>query len=325
MWLLLFVALFIAVAFFLPRYVEVERNMDIQASPKTVFNQINDLHSWSNWSKWNRIDPEMTVQYYNHGVGKLAGYKWESKHRQVGNGRLEIVESVKYDSIVIHLSFVENNISKSVFKFNESENGTNVSWSLHVDLKNNPIMRWMGLRMGKSIGRDFEEGLINLNAWSKVMENKGSYVVELTEMDAFKYASIRGNVSFNEISLKMGDMYGQIAFFLEETEAEMAGMPYAIYHLMDDQEIDLECGIPISMLVEGNEVISTGTYEKTKCVTTEYYGDYHELELGHDAIQNWLVKHGFELSDAPLEVYVTDPGLEPNPENWLTRIYYPVN
>lgn len=324
MWVLVIVAIFIAIAFFLPRNIFVERSITIEASPKIVFSQINDLHSWNNWSKWNLIDPEMKIEYSNNGVGVNAGYKWESENKQVGTGSLLILESAKYDSIVVNIDFMEQGAARSVFQFTETKNGTIVNWVLQYDLGNNPASRWMGLMMDKFIRSDFEEGLSRLNALCKILEENKTPIVELENLNEFTFASIRANVSFNEISLKMGEMYVIISAFLATTDAEMAGMPYAIYHLMNGEEIDLECGIPVTNKLVGNDKINTGTYSTTKCATVDFYGDYHLLEQGHTAIQEWIEKRGFTLAGAPVEIYITDPVTEPDPENWLTKIYYPV-
>lgn len=324
-WIVVIAFVFIAIAFLLPKNVFVVRSKTIEASPKTVFNQIVDLHQWNKWSTWNRIDPDMKIEYFNNGVGLNAGYQWESENKQVGNGSLKIIEVAKYDSIVVNLNFMQKGVARSVFYLKETNNGTLVKWTLQNDLGNNPFSRWMGLLMDKFVGTDFEEGLMNLNALCRDLEDEKSYIVELIELNEFTFASVRMKVAFNEISLMMGEMYGQIGAFLESNDIEMAGMPYAIYHLMDGQEIDLECGIPITKIVEGNETIKTGVYTTKLCATVDYFGDYYQLELGHNAVQEWMGRHGFNLVGAPMEIYVSDPGLEPNPENWLTQIYYPID
>ena len=62
----------------------------IDAPAKVVFAQINDLYNWEKWSKWHQIDPEMQLNYINHGVGEGAGYSWESNNRKAGSGQLLI-------------------------------------------------------------------------------------------------------------------------------------------------------------------------------------------------------------------------------------------
>jgi len=74
MWVLLWGALFVAIAYFLPKTLVVERSADIQAPVKTVYAQLIDLHRWDNWSPWKRRGENSSVEYINHGVGAGGGY-----------------------------------------------------------------------------------------------------------------------------------------------------------------------------------------------------------------------------------------------------------
>ena len=324
MWLLFFAALLIAGAYFLPRMVVIERNALIEAPSKVVFSQVNDLHSWEKWSKWNQIDPDMKVDYINHGVGEGAGYTWKSENPGVGNGRLLITESVPYDSIVALLNFDERGDAISVFYFEERDSNTFVTWRLKYDVGYNPAARWMGLIMGSFAGPDFEEGLENLKVVCRVQVQENDFTEELVTLEEFEYASVREEVAFVDVSLKMGDLFAEVSNFLETSNTGVAGMPFAIYHEMDSEVIDLECGIPVSEKVEGTEEINTATYPEQKCAAVDYYGDYRQLEDAHTALQAWIEQHNFKLAGAPLEFYLTDPATEPDPAKWHTRIYYPV-
>lgn len=325
MWILFFFALAITVSYFFPRIVEIKRSAVIEAPAKVVFAQINDLHSWEKWAKWNQIDPDMKIKYINNGVGEQAGYAWESDHQKVGNGKLIITTSVPYDSIVATLNFAGQGDAESVFYFDEqSDSTTLVVWKLRYDVGFNPVARWMGLVMGNIVGPNFRESLENLNVVCKVQVQENSFIEELITLDEFDYASVRQEVPFVEVSLVMGEMYAAISNFTETANVGITGVPFAIYHEMEGETIDLECGIPISEKVEGNEIVTTGTYPKTKCAAVDYYGDYRLLEDAHTALQSWIEERNFKLAGSPIEFYLNDPNTESNPENWHTRICYPV-
>jgi effector-binding domain-containing protein len=324
MWVLFIFALFIAGAYFLPMVAKVERSKTIDASAKVVFAQINDLHSWEKWSKWNQIDPEMKIDFINKGVGEGAGYRWESANKSVGSGELVILESLPYDSIVILFDIKEQGNARSVFLFSEQDSTTLVTWKMDYDVGYNPAARWMGLMLDKYAGPDFEEGLENLNVVCKVQVQENSFIEELEMLQEFNYASIRKEVSFVEVSLQMEEMYEQVSSFIEEKNVGITGSPFAVYHKMEGERIDLECGIPISKLVEGNQTINSAIYPTKQCAVVDYFGDYRQLEDAHTALQSWIEERKFKLAGPPLEFYLTDPEEEPNSEKWHTRIYYPV-
>ncbi len=182
----------------------------------------------------------------------------------------------------------------------------------------------MGLLMESFVGPDFEEGLANLNVVCKVQVQENAFIEELELLKPFYFASVREKVPFVEVSLEMGEMYEVVNNFIESAETGVAGMPFAIYHEMNGEEIDLECGIPVTDLVEGNAQVKTGTFEGVQCATVDYIGDYRQLEDAHTALQSWIEEHRFKLAGPPLEFYMTDAASEPDPEKWLTKIYYPI-
>lgn len=324
MWLLFFFALLIAGAYFLPRITVVERSAVIEAPPKVVFAQVNDLHNWDKWSKWSQIDPEMEVKYINHGVGEGSGYTWESEDTNVGVGKILITESAPYDSIITLINFANEGDAVSKFYFEEQDSTTRLIWEFRYDVGFNPLARWMGLMVGNLVGPDFEESMENLNVVCKVQVQENSLIEELVILEEFDYASVREEVPFVEVGLIMGEMFGRVSNFIESANTGVAGMPFAIYHEMEEQQINLECGIPISQQVEETEVVKTGIYPKTKCAAVDYYGDYRQLEDAHTALQAWIEERRFKLAGAPLEFYLTDPATETDPSKWHTRIYYPV-
>ena len=325
MWMLLIAALFVAAAYFLPQKVYVERELEIQAKPQIVFNQVNDLHNWIKWSKWTMIDPEMEIEYKNHGIGVGGGYEWKSQNKNVGNGKLEITESVKYDSVVVLMDFMKEGTATSRFKFVETESGTFVNWNLVYDVGFNPAGRWMGLMMDKFVGPDFEEGLKNLNTVSSIQTDEKTFQIEISELSPFNFLSIREKVSPEEISAKMGEMYGKIMSIIQKNNLETTGMPYSVYYEMDETQIDVECGIPVTEVIEINEPFKSGTQNALNYAMLQYFGNYNQLENGHAQLQEWIKTHKFRLNGSPIEVYVTDPQDEPSPEKWQTNIYYPIN
>ncbi len=323
-WVLFLFALFIVVAYFLPKVITVERQALIDASKKLVFAQINDLHNWDKWSKWNQLDPEMEIEYQNSGIGENSGYTWHSENKNVGNGSLTILESVKYDSITMVLDFMEQGSADACFYFNKVDSGTNIKWTFKYDVGYNPFQRWMGLLVKKFVGNDFEEGLSNLQTVCKVLVEENAPVIEIGNSPSFNYASIRKTVPWLQISDEMGNLYGQISMFLQKTGSQMGGMPYSVYHSVNTDSIDLECGIPLTIPVEGNNTIKVGNMEAHKCATHDFYGDYNNLPSVHTAIQEWLSERDIKTAGPPMEVYETDPGAEPDPSKWLTKIYYPI-
>ncbi|WP_319230981.1 GyrI-like domain-containing protein [Draconibacterium orientale] len=324
MWVLLWGALFVAIAYFLPKTLVVERSADIQAPVKTVYAQLIDLHRWDNWSPWKRMGENMRVEYINHGVGAGGGYILRNETKESSVASIEIIEANAYSEVTVSLDFMERGEALSSFLLAEKNGGTTVNWALTYDVGNNPFARWMGLLMKKSMATDFDNGLVKLKALCQVIEKENEPVILLDEVPEMNYAGIRETVPFIEVSREMSEMYSEISKFLAQKEIEMAGMPFSMYHLMDEEYIDFECGIPIEAANEGNRTVKVAVFPATTCACLDFYGDYGNLQEGHIAVQKWVEAHGFNLASAPMEIYLTDPQQEPDPAKWITRICYPV-
>ena len=318
------VLLLSVVSFFLPEKIHIERVVKIEAPARIVFNQVNDLYCWDKWSIWNQIDPEMKTEYINGGVGQGAGYRWSSKNRQVGDGKLVITRSLSHDSIVISMDFMEAGLATSYFLFQEENAATTVTWAFDTRLGNNPLARWMGLFFDKMLGPDFEKGLNNLDALCKSVVGEQLPVVEFAFLPETVYAGMKKTVEWETIGDEMGTMYSKISGFLQKNGILATGMPFTIYQSVNAGKIEVECGIPVDREFPSTPEFICGKRVAGKYAFSIHVGNYETLETTHTAIQEWITEHQFTITGGPVEVYVTDPVAEPDPDKWVTNIYYPL-
>ena len=323
--LIIVIVALVLIAYFLPRKVHVERTGSIDAPAKVVFNQVNNLHTWEKWAVWNQMDPNMTINFQNTGIGKNASYTWQSEDPNVGSGKMTITESVPYDSIATEMDFMEHGTATGYFLFDEKDGATNITWGFDSDLGNNPFARWMGLMMDAMLGPDFEKGIENLKVVAETIVQEKRPIVEVVERPAFQFVSLRSEVDLKDISTQMGVMYGQLMNFINKNNLMMTNMPYAIYHKIDGTMIDLECGIPVDKVIEPRGSILAGTMPAETCATADHIGSYSNLEKTHAFIQKWIQNNGFHLNGSPMERYLTDPQKEPDQSKWVTAIYYPID
>ena len=324
MWLLFVFAVFIMSAYFLPQHVKVERSAEIGASPKIVFSQVNDLQNWEKWSNWHITDPDLKTRFTEHGVGENGGVIWNSELDEIGKGKLTIMESAPYDSVVCKIDFPEKRTAEMKFLLNENGKETALTWILICDVGYNPFARWAGLLKNKIVGPDLKAGIDYLNTVCRVLEQEDAMIVELANFGGFEFAAIREKIPFDEVGSRMNEVYQTIGNSVAGTTARISGAPFAVYHEMKSDTIDLECGYPVSKLILPEEPVRTGTFKTAKCARVDYFGHHQNLEEVHTAIQQWVEKHGFKLNGAPVEQYNTDGATEPDPEKWHTKIYYPV-
>jgi uncharacterized protein YndB with AHSA1/START domain len=146
-----------------PDTLRVQRSVRIKAPPEGIFPLISDFHQWRNWSPYEQKDPAMKRTYGGAERGKGAVYAWEGD-KNVGSGRMEILEASAPQKIVIKLDFFKpfEGHNTAEFTMLPQGDGTHVTWLMHgpANLMSRLIQVFMNL--DNMIGKDFETGLANL-------------------------------------------------------------------------------------------------------------------------------------------------------------------
>ena len=146
-----------------PGEFSVTRSASIAAPAPAVFVQVNELKKWEAWSPWAKKDPQMKQTYQGPPAGTGAFTSWVG-NKDVGEGRMTIVESRPAELIRFKLEFLEPfaATNSAEFTFKEQGGRTEVSWSMSG--QNNFIGKAMGVvfDFDRMIGADFEAGLASL-------------------------------------------------------------------------------------------------------------------------------------------------------------------
>jgi hypothetical protein len=97
--------------------------------------------------------------------GKGAVYTWEG-NTDVGQGRMEIAESVPPSKVAIKLDFLKPFETHNIVEFTLEPKGdfTNVTWAMHGPNPYIAKVMQVFFSMDKMVGKDFETGLGNLKA-----------------------------------------------------------------------------------------------------------------------------------------------------------------
>jgi uncharacterized protein YndB with AHSA1/START domain len=148
-----------------PDTFRVQRAASIKAPPEKIFALINDFNRWGAWSPWEKKDPAMKRTFGAKTSGKGAVYAWEG-NKDVGQGRMEIAESVPPSKVALNLDFVKPFAAHNLVEFTLEPKGdaTNVTWAMQGDTPYFAKIIHVFINMDKMVGKDFETGLANLKA-----------------------------------------------------------------------------------------------------------------------------------------------------------------
>lgn len=137
--------------------------------------------------------------------------------------------------------------------------------------------------------------------------------------------SIRDHCKPEALSKKYEEIYAELSALLKKQSLfEMADPPFGIYHSFTVEDVDVEAGIPVRGVPEAEGRMKVMNTYGGKSLCGKFYGSYTKLKEGWDEMMAYMKENGFEPSAPPFEVYITDPGAEPDPSKWLTEIHIPV-
>ena len=148
-----------------PDCFQIQRKTLIHTSPERIFALINDLEQWQQWSPWENKDPAMKRTLSSPSAGKDAFYEW-SGDRNVGQGRMEITESIAPERLTIKLEFIRPFPAHNIVEFLLVPKGewTEIIWDMHGPMPFMSKVMCLFFSMDRMVGPDFETGLNNLKA-----------------------------------------------------------------------------------------------------------------------------------------------------------------
>jgi uncharacterized protein YndB with AHSA1/START domain len=146
-----------------PDTFSVQRATTIKAPPERIFPLINDFHQWASWSPYENKDPAMKRSFGGAASGRGAVYAWEG-NKNVGSGRMEIMDASAPSKIVIKLDFFTPFEGHNTAEFTMLPQGdaTNVTWLIHGPAPFMSKVMQVFINLDNMIGKDFEAGLANL-------------------------------------------------------------------------------------------------------------------------------------------------------------------
>jgi hypothetical protein len=161
------IAIVLILAVTKPARFSVQRATSVRAPPDKIFPLINDFHQWGTWSPYENKDPAMKRSYSGAESGKGAVYAWDG-NKNVGSGRMEILEASVPSKIVIKLDFFKPFEGHNTAEFTMLPQGdatnltTDVTWLMHGPAPFVSKVMQVFMNIDNMIGKDFEIGLANL-------------------------------------------------------------------------------------------------------------------------------------------------------------------
>lgn len=315
---------------------DVAKTKTFNAPAEVVFDNVKDFRNWEKWGPWMEEDADLEITYAEKTEGEGASYSWKSE--LTGDGKMQnlrVIPNKEIDQKIIFNTPMGDSESEIYWRFEaDEEPGTSkVTWGMKGEhsFMAKVFMAFQSEDFETSLGAMYEKGLTNLEKEVESSMNQYTITIDgLTQHGGGFYMYNTTAAKLSEIGEKMGAMLGQISGYMSDNNIKQAGMPFTIYNQIDEQNGTLifTAAIPVSARVitpEGSPVLCNYMSPVT-ALKTSLKGNYTHLSDAYAAAQEYISKNNLivDSSRNMFEIYATDPGLIPNPSNWLTEIYIPV-
>jgi len=146
------------------------------------------------------------------------------------------------------------------------------------------------------------------------------------------YMAIRAGVAMADLGA-LGARLGELFAWLGARGVQPAGPPFFRYNVIDmARELQVDAGLPVSAALDGAGDIVSGVLPAGRYATLTYVGHPAGLMQATAALLDWAAGQDLKWDMTPgdrgerwgsrLEIYLTDPALEPDMSKWVTQLAF---
>jgi effector-binding domain-containing protein len=156
---------------------------------------------------------------------------------------------------------------------------------------------------------------------------------KIVERTAQPYVAIKSLVSREEIGPVTGKLFGEVFGWLGRHGLAPAGAPFFRYGAVDmEQGLEIEFGVPTAMPVAGDNRVLADVLPAGRYASLIHRGPYEQLYDANGTFGKWIEEQGLKVDvrrtpegdkfGCRLEVYLTDPAVEKDPQKWETEVAF---
>lgn len=304
----------------MPDKAETSQQILINAKAQTAFRQVNSLKNWQSWSPFEMGDTNMVSTYEGPEQGIGSKHIWTSK--TMGDGSMVIIDSKPYQFIQSELDFGSNGKAIDEWTFMPTDEGLEVQWTLKVSELKYPFGKYFGFFLESLMKPMQEKGLQKLK--EIVEASQESVDIEELVIEPQPSLSIFDSVTIDNMGLFMEKSMHGLGEYVNRHKIAISGSAFTMYYNWDPNGyIKMRAALPV--LGEQKEKGNIEYYIRPggTVVMATYRGPYDQIGKAHEDIEAYFKDFNLEYADQPIfEEYVTGPETDPDPQKWLTKIYY---
>jgi AraC family transcriptional regulator len=136
---------------------------------------------------------------------------------------------------------------------------------------------------------------------------------------------IRRRIAPSEMKATLGECFGKLFSHGAKAGLPIAGWPLCRYISTGQGLWTIEPAMPLAAPAASEGELQSGALYAGPVALGIHAGPYENLPDTNAAIERWIEANGYKVAGAPWEQYVTDPGDHPDPKDWLTEVYWPID
>ena len=156
-------------------------------------------------------------------------------------------------------------------------------------------------------------------------DNSMKYDVTLKEIPAMQVMSLRGTMPSYD---REGDLWQKLYAETAGQHVQAASPAYAIAVFFDEgfkeSDVDVEIRTAVAGSYQDTEHVRFKEVPAVKVASCVIRGSYASVSDACAAIGEWIDAGGWRISGPMFNIYHVSPAMDPNPENWVTEICFPV-
>jgi effector-binding domain-containing protein len=309
----------------MPRY-QVQRSIEIKATPEEVFDVVADFGTWTRWSPWLCAEPDahVTVTSAASSVGSVYAWKGEI----VGQGEIEHRQLQKGKLIDDEIRFLKPFRSKATvaFEMEAVTDGTRLTWHMRGSL---PLfLFWMKSQIEVFIRMDYERGLRMLKEWMETGQVLSKTNIRgMQGVGPLSMLGVRRQCRVQDVGVSVEKTLAEAKQHLQASHLPIDGQMITVYHHFDvpSQTFDYTCGFVLpSPVAAAPSGLFNWSLPNVQALCVEHTGSYDHLGNAWSAANQFARYKKLKQSKAgAFELYMNDPD-STEPADLLTKIYLPV-
>jgi hypothetical protein len=159
--------------FLLPNTLEVTRTVSVERPRAAIFAMMNDLRIAREWSPYYARDPDAEFRF-SGDPGPGQSMRWSSSVREIGEGRMSIVDSTYNEQVEAILEMGDRATLNSRQELRPGDGATSVAWTVSAQCAEGNInvpCRYMNLVMRGRIEQELDAGLARLKTLAEQLPN----------------------------------------------------------------------------------------------------------------------------------------------------------